>query len=131
MEIIPYEETFGQVRFQEGYEAMLAGLTIEEQVRCFALTEYEFLTDVPCAELEERILLKTYYQERTHSVSPQWPVIVRDGIVVGFLHRSSGRPLLPYQSYIYDYTSDNNGAGYKERYWYKHLICLPCDHKLW
>ncbi len=40
-------------------------------------------------------------------------------------------PLLPYQGHVYDSTSDNNGNGYKEREWYKYLVCLPYNHTLW
>lgn len=139
MKIMEYEESFGPVRFQEGYEAQLAGLSIEEQVRCFALAESGYLTKVPYAELEETVKTIYYYSQTTKPVHDFWTVIVREGIVVGFARseyapRSSRIvqvPLLPYQGYVYDSTSDNNGAGYKEQDWYKYLVCLPRDHKLW
>lgn len=139
MKIMEYEESFGPVRFQEGYEAQLAGLTVEEQVRCFALAESGSLTDVPYTELEERVKTIYYYSQTTKPVYDTWTVIVREGIVVGFARQEyaprSQRivevPLLPYRGYVYDSTSDNNGAGYKERDWYKYLVCLPRDHKLW
>ena len=69
-------------------------------------------------------------------------IINKDGIIVGFviknyrfidgnIEETENEIILPYQRYCYDVSSDNNGAGYKERKWYKYLICLPDEHKLW
>lgn len=73
-------------------------------------------------------------------------LIVKDHMVVGVMlssfigwHKTENtsytvmedEPILPYCGYVYDSTSDNNGAGYKKREWYRYLICLPKNHNLW
>lgn len=59
-------------------------------------------------------------------------LILKDGLVAGVLvGYYSVEYILPYMGYVYDSTSDNNGAGYKEREWSKYLICLPFSHTLW
>ena len=136
MDIIQYQETFGPVRWQEGFEQELAGRTPEEQRRCYALTERRCLCDVPYRQVEETARREGWKLE---PVSDRWSVIMKEDTVAGFaysVYRGLDRgiekkPLLPYGGYVYDSTSDNNGSGYKTRDWYKYLVCLPCDHGLW
>lgn len=139
MEIMQYQDSFGAIRWQEGFEQELAGRSVEEQMRCYALTEHSLLTDVPYSELEEKIREHVYYRIGTHAVYDSWTAIVKDGLVVGVAYNDYGeygriigkKPLMPYRGYVYDSTSDNNGSGYKERDWYKYLVCLPYNHTLW
>lgn len=70
-------------------------------------------------------------------------LIIRDNMMVGValsedclyigenIEYIRGQYILPYSRYIYYSASDNNGAGYKERNWYRYLVCLPYNHNLW
>ena len=40
MKILEYDVSFGEIAFPEGFEKELEGRSMEEQLRCFALTEY-------------------------------------------------------------------------------------------
>ena len=144
MKILEYQESFGKIEWQEGFAQELAGRTIEEQLRCFAFTEYKSLTEVPYKSLEEEIRKSSVYQNGTEPIPENWYVVVKDGVIVGVAHDvlaydeeekwwvSTGqKSVMPYQGYVYSSTSDNNGSGYKERDWYKYLVCLPYDHTLW
>lgn len=136
-----YNESFGSVSFQDGFEKELVGKGIDKQIHCFAWTTIHSLCSVPYKELESIIKENDYYKSNTEPASFS-NIIIKDDIIVGFVikhyHLNEGRiegteneTILPYQGYCYDVSSDNNGAGYKERKWYKYLICLPCDHQLW
>lgn len=139
MEIMEYQETFGKINFQDGFLESLKGKSIAEQIRCYALTEFLFLTTIPYTALEDLIKQQAFYLNQTHAVYSYWKAIVKDDIVVGFAYPEYGEygkiidyiPLLPYRGYVFDTTSDNNGAGYKERDWYEYLICLPENHSFW
>ena len=144
MKYLEYQETFGPICWQEGYEQELAGKSAEEQWRCYAVTEYRALTKVPYRELEQAIRESSVYTAGTMPVPERWYAVMKDGVMVGAGRDTYARDemtgqwevagqktLLPYEGYVYETTSDNNGAGYKEREWYRYLICLPADHTLW
>lgn len=144
MNVLEYQESFGKVMWQEGFLKELAGRSPEAQVRCFAFTEYAHLAKIPYQELEQEIRKETRYLESIAPIPERWHLIVKDGIVSGAAYQkyeydpASGawkaagfKTVLPYERYKYDSTADNNGAGYKTRDWYKYLLCLPYDHKLW
>ena len=141
IEIFEYNESFGSVNFQDGFEKELIGKNIDRQIRCFAWTTVYDLCSVPYKELESTIKDNEYYKSQTEPASLN-NIINKDGIIVGFViknyrfidgnrEETENEIILPYQRYCYDVSSDNNGAGYKERKWYKYLICLPDEHKLW
>lgn len=139
MKTLNYEESFGIVNWQEGFEKELEGRSLEEQLRCFASTEYASHKSIPYAELEARIRSKEYYLRDISPISPDYEFIVRDGMIVGLVQHKydsdgeyTGKDhILPYQCFVYDYDSDNNGSGYKTRIWYRYLVCLPHNHTLW
>ncbi len=136
-----YNESFGSVNFQDGFEKELVGKGIDKQIHCFAWTTVYDLCSVPYKELESTIKNNEYYKSNTEPASLH-NIINKDGAIVGFviknyrfvdghIEETENDTILPYQGYCYDVSSDNNGAGYKERKWYKYLICLPCNHQLW
>jgi len=121
MKQIEYQKYFGEIRFPDGFEEELRGKTIEEQIGCYAIAG---------AKLHE-MSYHTAEEKRIRSFLPvntdHYDLIVRDGIVVGFM--SGSRPLLPY-SHVYTEgsASDNNGAGYKYREGTDfYLVCVPPD----
>ena len=144
MKILEYQDSFGEPRWQEGFIKELTGRPLEEQLRCFAFTKYFSLTETPYQDLEKKIRERSLYLEGTNPISEHWYVIVKNGMIVGVAHDeyafdedsmqwivTGQETVLPYQGYVYDTSSDNNGSGYKERDWYKYLVCLPYDHTLW
>ena len=127
--IVPYEESFGAYTFPAGFEETLKGKTIEQQMDCYRLTMS--VTDA-----------NTDWRERTHGmwyvkldrVSDVRALIVHGDTLVGILvEDDNGRevPCFADERVCTYYAQDNNGAGYKERDWYRYLICLPADHTLW
>jgi len=139
-ESIPYEEKYGAFTLPEGFAAELQGLTISRQARCYAWAE-ESIVGLYGKTLDFRALA-AYCAEHTDKRKYLEPLrenetlIVKDGIVVGVSmpsHGSCGEPdkYFPGDRYCYDSDSDNNGAGYKERNYYKYLVCLPAEHTFW
>ena len=144
MKITEYREEYGKIEWQEGFAAELEGLTVEEQLRCYAFTTYAYLKNIPYYAVEEEIRREGCMPEEIECIADRWYAVVRDGIVVGFAYDNYAynedtlqweytgkKAVLPYGKYMYDSTSDNNGSGYKTREWYKYLICLPREHTLW
>ncbi len=134
-ELTEYREEMGEIRLQDGFIRELQGKSIPEQLHCYGWSKLKKLTEIPYTELEEYI--KADHDEDYVSPLQNDRLIVKDGLVVGvvigydvpgFTHAEY---ILPYGGYIYDSSSDNNGAGYKERDWWKHLVCLPYSHTLW
>ena len=143
-ETVEYTEEMGEVNWQEGFEQELAGKTVEQQAHCYGWS-VDFLvggSDASYSTIPQLCEETERYREHLEQLDPEYnKLIVKDGLVVGVTAPKytydghtwvkTDRYLLPYKRYVYDSTSDNNGAGYKERDWYKYLICLPADHKLW
>ena len=123
MRIVPYEERFGMICFPEGFEQTLQNLTIEEQMMrycttrssCYSMTHWcERVYDGYATRLEENSDVKA--------------LIIKEGIIVGVMMSddcSCEVPCLAEESVCTFYSSDNNGAGYKERVEYTRLICVP------
>ncbi len=128
--LIEYKEEFGEINWQEGFENELKGKTIEEQLHCYGWSDDIRCTE-PYTELE-KITNESKYRKGSITPVQEQKLIVKDGLIAGIM-LCLGRvdkPIMPYRGYCYDSASDNNGAGYKEREWYKYLICLPFEHKL-
>ncbi|MCD8118687.1 MAG: hypothetical protein LUE29_04270 [Lachnospiraceae bacterium] len=130
LEFTEYTENMGTVRWQDGFEKEIEGKAIPEQLHCYGLSKFKGLTNIPYNELESHI--KEEHLEDYVEPVEQNRLILMDGLVVGVLvGYYPVEYILPYMGYVYDSSSDNNGAGYKEREWSKYLICLPFSHTLW
>ena len=142
-ELVEYRKEFGPVLWQDGFEAELAGLCVEDQLKLYAWSKYAGpARDVSYKDVEGKVRSGEYDMAEFEPVQPD-KVIVKDGLVVGVMiakwffdaqtvtSHKEDVCVMAYGKYCYDYTCDNNGAGYKERYWYKYLICLPGNHTLW
>ena len=119
LELVEYSEEMGRIVWPVGFEHVLAGKPIEQQ-----LAHYRILDWWPGP--------LSYYL--TNWAACNWlkplgdwcgweKIILRDVRVVGFVYR--GRTILPYQMVEEDVTSENNGAGYKERTDRYVLVCVP------
>lgn len=119
-----------------------------KQMRCYGWSELKR----PVEWNDPRLTSHTpnfKLQEIIHPIMMDWEkirLIVKDDMMVGVMlddllncHFSDKEAsfyyeehsILPYDGYVYDSTSDNNGAGYKERELNRYLICLPYNHNLW
>ncbi len=123
MKIVAYEEKFGKVSFPEGFEELLQGLTVEEQMEYYRTTCFSVYS---ATDWQAR-----KYQGSAIKIEKDRDVtglIVKDGILVGIMILDdTGRevPCLAEENVCTYYASDNNGAGYKERIDYTYLICVP------
>lgn len=121
---------------------------IVQQMRCYGWTEYER----PVKWDDPRLVAETPDPELQKKIQPLMTnrdsirLIVKENMVVGvtledavgyshsgddYFYLTKELCILPNCRYVSSSTSDNNGAGYKERDWYKYLICLPYNHNLW
>jgi len=144
-ELVEYRETFGPVRWQAGFEEELKGLSIEAQAGLYAWSKRAILAkeDVSYKDIEALVESGEISRDALEPIQKDQRLIVRDGLVVGVALDEWKFDLetvqctrhdlyiLPYGRYVYNHTSDNNGAGYKETDWYKYLVCLPAGHELW
>lgn len=125
MKIVNYEEKFGEVKFPEGFEETLKGLSVEEQIARYRMTRKD---DYTVTGWKERTFREGYFPlDKTPEVRA---VILREGIVVGALvldHNDRETPCFAEEWICTYYSEDNNGAGYKTRASYLYLACVPAD----
>lgn len=127
MKIVPYEEKFGEINFPAGFEEKLQGKTLEEQMKCYRITDSMVLSHTAYGKLDEQKI-----RERTHLLTEDTDctgLVVKDGLLVGVLIRSYWRFLgdcvcLPYGRVCTYYASDNEGSGTNDREDYAYLICV-------
>ncbi len=123
MKIVAYEEKFGKVFFPEGFEELLQGLTVEEQMEYYRTTCFSVYSATDWKERQ--------YQGSAVKLDKDRDVtglIVKDGILVGIMILDDTKrevPCLAEEKVCTYYASDNNGAGYKDRIDYTYLICVP------
>lgn len=122
LEILEYTGDMGMICWPAGFEQVLEGKTMEEQLRHYMILDhYQSPLSYYLAGWSNLAATKSLVPLSDYS---NWEkVILRDGKVVGFVRM--GRTILPYHVVMEDSTSDNNGAGYKERTDYYYLVCVP------
>lgn len=119
LQVLEYTADMGAIRWPAGFAQSLEGKTIAQQLKRYRVIDwgvgplsYYLINWATYSGLEE---LEQY---------AGWEkLILRDGLVVGFVCR--GSIILPYGVVDADSRSDNNGAGYKERTVYSYLVCVP------
>ena len=122
MERLEYSGEMGKVLWPAGFARELEGKNIEAQMCCYRVIDWYQ------GPLSYHLANWAAYAEgkQLHTLDAfgGWEkLILRDGLVVGFVR--NGRTILPYWVVAEDYTSENNGAGYKERTDYSYLVCVP------
>ncbi len=126
MKIVEYRESFGEIKFPEGFEETLKGLSIEKQMDCYKTSS---TSKFSMTGWRERTAQSYSSLERTPDVKA---LIVKDGIIVGVMMLNDcGREeaCMPEDCVCTYYADDNNGAGSKTRIDYTYLVCVPCDNK--
>ena len=122
MNIVPYEERFGEVKFPEGFEALLTGKSLEEQLEHYRIAE---TTGYTMTDWRER---KTARYCRVDRCGDVRGLIVKDGLLVGvMICNEYGRlqACMPEEGVCTYDSDDNNGAGSKCRIDYAYLVCVP------
>ena len=127
-------------------ECRVANIT--RQLRCYGWSEFKR----PVEWNDPRLVAEKPDPELQRMIQPIMAkrdnirLIVKENMVVGvaledaigylrsdddYFYLTEDHYLFPYYGFVYSSTSDNNGAGYKERDWHRYLICLPYNHNLW
>lgn len=127
MEIINYEEKFGEINFPDGFEEKLEGKELEEQMEYFRITEQRLYARTAYGQIEKEDLYQNSYAlEEYHKCKG---IVVKDKKIVGVLIESwweEHQPVvcLPYKKVCVYYASDNEGSGTNDREDYAYLICV-------
>lgn len=127
MEVVNYEERFGEIRFPEGFEKKLEGKEPEEQMKCFRITETSLYARTAYGQTEKEVLCQNSYALEEYSKFKG--VVIKDKIIVGVLIEAWGPEhrtavCLPDKKICVSYASDNEGSGTKDRTDYACLICV-------
>ena len=121
LEIIDYKEEYGEIVYPEGFKEQLIGKTIEEQADCFCISGQTTFRNTGWSE-------RTSEYKGRLSEKPNITVVVKDGLIAGVVARNDdGYECFvgPEKGICTYYAEDNNGAGYKTRADYLHLVCVP------
>ena len=123
LEVVEYEESFGEIHFPEGFEERLRGKSLEEQANCYRTTD---CSEYSVSDYATRTSNGSY--TRLEYCPDIRALIVKDGILVGVMMVNDyGRreSCLPGERVCTYYADDNNGAGSKTRIDYTWLVCVP------
>lgn len=120
-----YQEKDGAIEWPDGFEARLEGKTLEQQMKCYAITESIHMSRSSYGEITgDDVRTKC---KRLADCEEIQRLIVRERQLVGVVFKGywSAVRLMPYRRVCTYYASENDGAGYNEREDYAYLICLP------
>ena len=67
MKIVNYEEELGEIRYPEGFEEKLEGKELEEQMKCFRITEAGFYARTAYGQIEKEDLYQNSYALEEYS----------------------------------------------------------------
>ncbi|MBQ6933349.1 MAG: hypothetical protein IJN37_03055 [Clostridia bacterium] len=121
MKIIDYKEEFGEVVYPEGFKEQLIGKSIEEQADCFCISGQISFRNTGWGE-------RTSEYKGRLSEKPDITVVVKDGLIAGVVAKDDNGCecfIGPERGICTYYAEENNGAGYKTRADYLHLVCVP------
>lgn len=124
MKIREYEEDFGPVSYPSGFEQMLEGLSIEEQMKYFRIGNGLYKTK----PLAERVRESWNFSARLEACSEVQEIVVRDGKIVGvivydceFGHRIV---CLAEQEFCCSFGTETDGSGEKRSVQYLTILCV-------
>lgn len=115
--LIDYEESFGEVKFPEGFLEKLQGKSIEEQMEYFRISDSSYYS---IFEGRDRAYSGCMSLEKSHYIQA---LVVRDGIIVGA--KIADDICLPGEGTCTYYAREENGAGYKELSCSEYFVCYP------
>lgn len=116
--LIEYQESFGEVKFPEGFSEKLQGKSIEEQMEFFRIS------DSKCYSVFHGREDFCQYTSRLEQSNYIQGLVVRNGVLVGA--KISGDICLPEDGTCVYYAREENGAGYKELELFEYFVCF--DH---
>lgn len=124
IEQVKYQDSFGEIEYPEGFEVLIQGLPIEEQVQYFRLGNGLYLSQ---AVLERR-KSECNYSCRLDADEDVKSLIIKDGKIAGIMVSNVHgeiKPCLVEQGYCIRSDSELDGSGYKSFVLYQYLICVP------
>jgi hypothetical protein len=119
-----YQEEFGEIKMPEGFEKLLEGKTLEEQMEHYAILERMNVAKSAYGEITSEMV--TERGRKLCDCKEVEELIVKGETLVGVVFKGYWKIvyLLPCKSVLTYYASDNDGAGYNEREDYAFLVCL-------
>ena len=118
------------IEYPADFKERLAGKTIEQQMKLFAVVENTEVSRSSYGEVDN-----TQVYSRAKRLTDLYEfrgLIVEDGIIEGIIVRGAWNreiPMGPYTTVCTYYASDNNGSGSKDREDTVTLICLPPERE--
>ncbi len=127
MDIIEYNESYGEIKFPEGFKEKLIGKPIEEQMELYRISESICFTNLSYGEITSQHITKNTY--KLDEYKNLRSLIVKDGLLVGvaipsWSDKTSVDFCLPYQRVCTYSACDDDGAGESDRDDYISLICI-------
>lgn len=125
MKIREYEEDFGTVSYPSGFEQMLEGLSIEEQMKYFRIGNGLY----KMKPLAERVRERGSFSCRLEECSEVREIVVREGKIVGAVVHDSefGCRIvcLAEQNFCCSFGTETDGSGEKRFAPRLTLLCVP------
>lgn len=120
MKIVEYEKKYGEICFPKGFELILKGLSVEEQITYFRTSSCKEHSEM---RYDSRTMERGY--TRLKDDSKVAGVIVKDGMIVGMMIHDAWKRVMPClaEEYIctcYDFDDDD-----EEIVEYTWLLCVP------
>ena len=125
MEKMDYQEEFGIIDFEDGFEQKLSGHTVDEQMEHYRIKMVTTIEKYSYGELDsERSWEKIYKLEDCDDVKG---LVMKEEIIVGVMLRNcwkKNKVCFPNQSVCVYFSSDDDGVGGSSRTDVAYLICV-------
>ena len=124
IDVLKYDKRMGRISYPEGFFDKIKGLSLEDQMDYFRMTYKNHMIHTGWSERVAKQMIALSESEDVLAI------IVNDSYIVGVLVFDAWNNLraLMIEGHItISYSSDNNGAGYKESSEYLYLVCVDKD----
>ncbi len=125
-ELATYQDSFGAVNYPEGFESLIEGLSVPEQLKFFRMGCGLYVKH----PLNERKKNEYDYSCTIDESEDVKSIIVKDGKIAGVMVKDvcgDIRPCMVERGYIIRDDEELDGSGYKSFTVYEYLICVPED----
>lgn len=122
-----YKNEYGEVSFPEGFEKMLHGKTLEEQMDCFYIVKSSSYQTFSYGDLDKDKQLRKAIRLQDYPRIQK--LIVKGRLLVGVRIQGwwASSVVLPFKCVCTYYGSDNEGSGTKECEEYAYLFCKEAN----
>ena len=125
-ELVTYQDSFGAVNYPEGFESLIEGLSVPEQLKFFRMGCGLYVKH----PLNERRKSEYDFSCSIDESEDVKAIIVKDGKITGVMVKDVYGDIYPCmveRSYIIRDDEELDGSGYKSFTVYEYLICVPED----